>query len=262
MEHAFIDDVLKECVIFSKHIVVVYGSAFYDGTPEDLEYIKSKIIQYEHMPNIIFSMYEVNSKLVNREVENSLTRKGAYWHNMARIHGVRVLNANKWRDDFILFLDADEIPDGVKVKDLIDNTRLNSRNTFLMTNYWYFREPIYQATTLCESGPAILSSHYVDDMSDSNLFNIFMNNLERHELPHVVNHVMYKGEPIFHHYSWVRTKDEMLKKVNLWAHKHDRDWITQIENEFTHEFNGTDFVHGYSYRKVGARPHLLLRPPK
>jgi hypothetical protein len=50
-----------------------------------------------------------------------------------------------------------------------------------------------------------------------------------------------------HHYSWVRTKEEMLRKVKAWGHTNDKDWNTLIEEEFSREFNGKDFVHGYNF---------------
>ena len=59
-----------------------------------------------------------------------------------------------------------------------------------------------------------------------------------------------EGTPFVHHYSWVRTKEEMLKKVENWGHKHDKNWTSLIEEEFSRPFNGTDFVHGYSYNIV------------
>jgi hypothetical protein len=58
------------------------------------------------------------------------------------------------------------------------------------------------------------------------------------------------NNPMVHHYSWVRTKKEMLKKVNSWGHKNDRDWNSLVEEEFSKEFQGKDFIHGYSFEKV------------
>ena len=55
---------------------------------------------------------------------------------------------------------------------------------------------------------------------------------------------------MFHHYSWVRTKAQLLKKVSSWAHKDDRNWAAFVEEEFSRPFNGTDFVHGFSYTTV------------
>jgi hypothetical protein len=61
---------------------------------------------------------------------------------------------------------------------------------------------------------------------------------------------------MIHHYSWVRTKEEMLRKVKSWTHSGDRDWVSQVEKEFAHEFNGTDFVHGYEYNIVENKFNL------
>ena len=44
--------------------------------------------------------------------------------------------------------------------------------------------------------------------------------------------------------------EEMLNKVASWAHKKERDWSQLVKDEFKHEFEGTDFVHNYKYRKV------------
>ena len=55
---------------------------------------------------------------------------------------------------------------------------------------------------------------------------------------------------MIHHYSWVRTKDEMLKKINSWGHKGDRNWIELVESEFSQDFKGVDFIHGYRYQTV------------
>ena len=58
------------------------------------------------------------------------------------------------------------------------------------------------------------------------------------------------GKPMIHHYSWVRTKDEMLKKVLTWGHNKDRDWVKLIEEEFTRPFNGKCFVNNYEFKVI------------
>lgn len=42
----------------------------------------------------------------------------------------------------------------------------------------------------------------------------------------------------------------MIRKVKSWSHNLDRDWVTLVEKEFEHDFNGTDFIHGYSFKEV------------
>lgn len=63
-------------------------------------------------------------------------------------------------------------------------------------------------------------------------------------------------KPLAHHYSWVRTKGEMLKKVETFGHKSDRDWVALVEKEFSHEFSGKDFVSGYEYETV--EPYISI----
>ena len=55
------------------------------------------------------------------------------------------------------------------------------------------------------------------------------------------------GSPMVHHYSWVRTKEEMKKKTRCWGHHWERDWESLIENEYSKDFTGKDFIRGYEY---------------
>ena len=55
------------------------------------------------------------------------------------------------------------------------------------------------------------------------------------------------GNPMIHHYSWVRTKDEMIQKVKSWGHNIDKDWISLIEEEFSRPFNGKCFVNDMEF---------------
>jgi hypothetical protein len=48
----------------------------------------------------------------------------------------------------------------------------------------------------------------------------------------------------------------MLRKVKSWTHSGDRDWVSQVEKEFEHEFNGSDFIHGYQYNIVENKFNL------
>ena len=66
----------------------------------------------------------------------------------------------------------------------------------------------------------------------------------------------YNGLPMLHHYSWVRTKEQMLKKVRTWWHNKDRNWEKSVEEEFSRPFSGKDFVHGYEYKTVENKFNL------
>ena len=70
------------------------------------------------------------------------------------------------------------------------------------------------------------------------------------------NHILVDGKPMIHHFSWVRTKEEMLKKVHNWGHKNDTNWIDLVEEEFSRPFSGTDFIHKYQYNIVENKFNL------
>jgi hypothetical protein len=59
--------------------------------------------------------------------------------------------------------------------------------------------------------------------------------------------ILNNNIPMIHHYSWVRTKEQMLQKVKAWGHNADKDWVSLIEEEFSRPFNGKCFVNNYSY---------------
>jgi len=58
------------------------------------------------------------------------------------------------------------------------------------------------------------------------------------------------GLPFIHHYSWVRSKEQMLKKVITWAHYWEKDWPSMVEKEFSHPFSGKDFCSDLEYETV------------
>jgi hypothetical protein len=58
------------------------------------------------------------------------------------------------------------------------------------------------------------------------------------------------GTPMIHHYSWVRTKEQLMRKVFSWSHRTERDWESLVEEEFSQPPSNVDFVHGYELASV------------
>lgn len=228
-DHKFLYPCLEECLKFSDDIVVSYTTHMYNGDLENLSLVENAQMKFMNDP-VKFKPYTYDHEVTKE--------KGTrFWHNYARYSGWQNLNG----EDYVLFLDVDEIPDGNRVNDWI-RKKLDKDYYYFMA-YWYFRKPIYQAKTV-----EVTSLMFNNDILYRD---IFFSNKEREGMTFDndgENRVFGEdGEPLFHHYSWVRTKDEMIKKVQSWGHNKDRDWEKLIEQEFTHTFNGTDFVHGYSY---------------
>ena len=79
--------------------------------------------------------------------------------------------------------------------------------------------------------------------------------IEREQLHEALNvpkqrMILQDGKPLVHHYSWVRTKEQMLQKVKAWGHNTDKDWVSLIEEEFSRPFNGTCFVNNYEFEII------------
>jgi hypothetical protein len=162
-------------------------------------------------------------------------------HNQARWQAQKHAKNNH-----VLLLDADEIPEGETTKQVLNQINISSISSMSFMCYWYFRSSRYQATTKEGCGMLV-------DKTKFGREHFFSNNERwgfRTNPDHIESMTSPNGLAFFHHFSWARTKEEMLIKTSSWGHKHDRNWQSLIDQEFSHDFNGTDFVHGYSYNIV------------
>lgn len=228
----FLNHCITEASKFSQQVIIVYSSHFFDGTPENQDLIAQNL---NDNPNATFIEFPFNP-------EKEAQFNANYWHNMFRWIAV---NHTFPTSGYILFLDADEIVESTLFTPWLDTLLYKKYDAIKFENYWYFREPTFQATTTEESVIMVKKS----SINPRNLFS----QSERHALAKgkTLRHTLSLNQtPMIHHYSWVRTQEEMIKKVTTWGHKHDRDWTVLITEEFSHPFSGKDFVHGYSYKTV------------
>ena len=79
---------------------------------------------------------------------------------------------------------------------------------------------------------------------------IFLNNNNNKFIRITIKEKKYDETTTIKNILWVKNKKEMLRKVKNWSHKNDRNWEDLIEEEFSRDFNGKDFVHNYSYEIV------------
>jgi hypothetical protein len=235
LEIRFFDSLIKEVKKFSDDIIVVGYDHFFDGTKENISLINNLIKKYS----------ELNWKILEWDSKQN----SKYHHNNARWTGA-YLSKHKQ----ILFLDADEIPDGDLMFDFLDSILLDndqsrySYDLYTFSCYWYFRDPIFRATAKEVCGLLVkditkLTKEMFFTPHERWFYQVY--SFLRYKLFCTI-----KDNVIFNHYSWVRTKEEMLTKVKSWAHKADCNWTELVEKEFEHPFMGNDFVHGYSYTKV------------
>lgn len=254
-ERPFIVPLLQQCMLIENaQIIVSVGSHMYDMTPEDpVDLQKLK----DQFPSVSFVSYQVDQTCPSPPRNPLTQRPHAFWHNIARI--------TAWKEStqpWILFLDADEIPDGARLNEWVKTILPNipTHVGYKLANYWYFREPIYQATVMEDTPVLIHRSRIIQPYDHVAL----MTDNERDGILHVtqtpcVRHVLDTEEvPLIHHFSWVRSKQALIQKVKTWGHQNDMDWKSLIEKEFSRPFSGKDFVHGYSYRTVPNRFQIRL----
>ena len=223
----FISECIENALKVSDTVIAPVSDHLFDGTPEDIEGLRELAEQY---PEVNFTLFNWTAGKHPR-----------YWHNMSRVVGTYLLPEDT---DWVLFLDSDEVLDVELFNEFKVDETFENYDTYKLGCYWYFREPNIQATTF-EDSPVLIRR---------SLINIDPNNLyiEREQLHESLNvrkrrMVLQNGKPIIHHYSWVRTKEQMLQKVKAWGHNGDKDWVSLIEEEFSRSFNGKCFVNSYKF---------------
>jgi hypothetical protein len=233
----FLEINLAQASKFSDEIIIPICDHFFNGEKENKE--------------LLAESYQIASKFDKCSIYmfewDGVKSNTGYYHNLSRALGTNIAK-NEW----LLFLDADEIVD-----DEFEEWFETVKHTDLMywlTCYWYFREPIYQSKTK-ESAGLLIRKNQCN-------WNINV----REERQQLFNHKLVNGDlqpilsssglPLVHHYSWVRSKTQMIDKVKNWGHRNDKDWVALIEKEFNKEFDGTDFIHGYQYNTVDNKFNL------
>lgn len=221
----FINMAIEGIRDISNDIIITYFDCTFDNKPENLEVVEE---------------VKKNNKDCKFIRLNFDTSNDARWHH----NYTRWIGCKLSKSDYVLFLDSDEVFEKNKIKNWIDQKEVIP-DVASFANYWYFRSTRYRALTY-EDSPILVNKKFV---SKENIFTDY----ERASYKHIeglskeLNVLGVDDKPMCHHYSWAMDKNEMLRKVSSWGHKGDKDWNKLIEEEFSRDFNGTDFIHGYKY---------------
>jgi hypothetical protein len=240
-EARFFPYCIEQARQFSQQIIVPVCDHFFDGTPERRDVLE-KI--YAAFPDCQFIEYPYLPKKIPARVLRN-TSINHFWHSLSRFVGASVLDESI---ETVLFLDADEVPEGERVASWLQESDYRQHLVLKFANYWYFREPRYQALHWEDSAVlvqrrALDAERLLHEKEREALYDLLPGPKRRAVTDQ-------EGRPMFHHFSWVRTQEEMLRKVEAWGHRGDRNWKELVNQEFSLPFRGTDFVHGYSYRTV------------
>jgi len=235
-DYVFLKPCIDAALQFSEKVIVPYCTSFHDGTPEN-KALQERSVSENPAAEFIEFEYDPN--------------QSSRWHcNVSRKIGMEVGGDVA---DYFMFLDTDEIvvPDQFKV--WWEQQRANLLESYKLGNYFYFRDFKYQCVDLQDSIALVKKGEFTTDPY------IFHNDERSGVFDYVPHHRRARnctldGKPFIHHYSWVRSKEAMLKKVKAWSHNKDKDWVSLVNKEFEQPFRGKDVIFGFDY--VAVTPYL------
>lgn len=238
-ERPFVRALLRQSLLISDQVVVAVGDRLFSGMPEDEPHVAALATEF---PTVAFVRYDVGDHELSTPI---------VLHNRSR------WTAASYRDQvggWILFLDGDEVPDGKRFAAWWSRMRqtVDCDTAFKMANYWYFLHPYIRATPL-EDSVLLVHRRHVSPMSLSHARERdgILSIASGGSLQHIKRLVVDDdgGDPMFHHFSWVRNRSALLAKVTSWGHCSDRtDWTEQVNNGLEQVASGEvphDFVHGH-----------------
>ena len=231
-DERFIRRCIENALKATDYVSVIVSDHLFDGTPENMESVSKLASEY---PEVNFGVFEWTEGKHPR-----------YWHNTSRILGCSSFPEDS-SIEWVLFLDSDEIIEPELFNKFKQDSTFEGYDSYKLACYWYFREENYRATSW-EDSPVLVRKR----LANFNPDNLYLEREQVYEALDVMKRrlVTQDGVPMIHHYSWVRTKEQMLQKVKAWGHSSDKDWIALIEEEFSRPFNGKCFVNNYEFDTI------------
>jgi hypothetical protein len=236
---------IEEARVFSSQVIVVVADHFFNGEPENRLLLD---LAYRKHPDCLFVEFTYSEKEpygLYCPVLPSDADWAHYWHSTSRYIGFHFLEEEI---ETVLFADADEIHDGRRLLEWLDGFEYRSYDAFRLAGYMYFRSARYRALSwlpisLLVRKESIAPEILLDLWERQGIFE----GLAGKKMKQAVG---LDGKPLVHHFSWVRTREEMLFKTRSWGHRHDENWSELIEKEFSLPFRGVDSFYGLHYEEV------------
>lgn len=218
--NAFIDQVVKEAKMVSDYVVVVSYDCFFDGQ-------RDMGLRTTNADDHVILRY-----IPGRD----------QWHHESdqRRLGYQALSSHY---DFIFFIDSDEVLESKVVNQWLDT--IEEDNDYKLAHFWYYRDTCYRAD-VAEEGAVLVSTNSLESAD-------WYHYLQRGGFSKRWHHMAAFGNKVLgHHYSWAGTKEMMLRKVQTWGHRDDRqDWAQMVEKEYSHPFDYTcPFKPDYGFVKI------------
>lgn len=246
---------INQACIFSEVVSVAIGCRRWNGEPEDVEGIKTFIASYINNPKVKFVLYDPIDGIAKSEYVKYMTKKEMMPEALARHE------AMKWVPlegiDYVLFMDSDEVVDGRAFLKWLDTGRYQSMDVMKFACYWYWRDVRYRAKDYLEDSIVMVKRHLC---LPEILFHDFARTFFFSGIDGLKERMIMSEDKraMIHHFSWVRTKKQMLKKVTSWGHQNDfGNLVEKVHEEYSRPFNGKDFLKGLSYDVLSQPPFDL-----
>jgi len=247
-DYRFLAACLSEARKFSKEIIVPVCDHFFDGTPENKLLLEHSYAAHPDVKFIEFALEREGYALYSPFNESDPDWIH-YMHSTARYLGYQFISPEI---EYVLFLDVDEIVDAKKMNAWLKQYPFQGFNAVRYTSYFYFREARFQATKIMRNGLLIKRLNFDE--------NLLLDSTERKGTFDAIPGLKLEdtpaldGRPLVHHYSWVKTRQEMHKKVQTWGHHLDKNWSVLVEEELKNPFALKDKFWGFDYKLV--RPFI------
>jgi hypothetical protein len=225
-DYRFIKKCVTEAEKFSHQIIIPVSDHFFNGKKENrkllnLSYLENpscEFIEYEFTHDKSYSKYKwfAPSSIESRHI----------WHSASRYISHFFI---KKESDYILFLDADEIPDGEGFLRWLDLQEYKKYFALRLACYFYFNSPILRSS-IFQNSALLIKQEGLDPFLLLELRERFatFSFAPGKKIKMVLSP---EKKPLIHHYSWVRPKKEKIIKSQTWGHFSDKNWEELIAND-------------------------------
>ena len=254
LDHAFLPWTVTECLEFAGTVVVAYGDRLVDGQPGDegghgaLQAAKHA---FRARPEVRFVQYAVDpvDELIDAP---ELRARGMYWPNRARWEGVAALPAGVRH---VMFLDADEVPEGRRMREFLTARPPGPATALRFAAYWYFRLPVLRCRELDVDAVTLVPWERACERDAVMLCERGRAGLAGEDATRHVTGL--DPAPLVHHYKWVRSAEGLLAKARLMHPRLERAWRLELQSPDADRPGRRDAVFGNIYQIVPSRFHGL-----
>lgn len=217
-------DNLLECGF---RVTVVTYSNMWAGEKENTAILNQSNDLFKHNP-------KYNNLFIYWETE----KNSWYWEGYGRYRATQELKDDS---EWVIYIDIDEIIEPLLFKKWLKDFPYYRYNSILLKQYEYYKLPTIRHNKI-EPNPVFAKTKYAKSckFKESGRRQLFWNN--ENFISRVLAKLnlnpffcIYRGVPFIHHYSWVRSKKQILNKFLNWGHKDDKDWVSIAEAEFSNE---------------------------